>query len=411
MLGLSLARLYLDYQGVLREQVLVPLDAHQDLYREPRARRTAASRVDQQRTDLALFDLDAQARRITCRLIEVKCYTTLGEISDYERLKERIAAQLDASADLISHHFDPRRLGVDRPDRTVKNLELSALLGHYLERAIRHRVIDADAASEANWLLDHLDAGYRLDFTRTGLVFDLARAGTDTETDGGIEFHRIGRDLIQELVDAVPTQPHAEPAAPPMPDGNVAKAQLADRELTLPRLPQAAFQSADRTHETPDIDLGVLDPQDQEPEPDDTQAAVGKTERPPTAPEVKSRPSSQPPVADASQINDETPDRHPQGKRQDPAAPAPTPDVFLGTTEPTAQFGIIGRTAGRTIALDLDETHTISLFGVQGGGKSYTLGSIIEMATLPIPGVNRLANPLATILFHYSQSQTYAPEF
>jgi len=187
VLGLSLARLYLDYQGVLREQILVPLDAHQDLYREPRARRTAASRVDQQRTDLALFDLDAQARRITCQLVEVKCYTTLGEISDYERLKERITAQLDASADLIGHHFDPRRLGVDRPDRTVKNLELSALLGHYLERAIRHRVMDADAASEANWLLEHLDAGYRLDFTRTGLVFDLARAGTDAETDGGIE--------------------------------------------------------------------------------------------------------------------------------------------------------------------------------------------------------------------------------
>ena len=66
---------------------------------------------------------------------------------------------------------------------------------------------------------------------------------------------------------------------------------------------------------------------------------------------------------------------------------------------------------GRTIALDLNETHTISLFGVQGGGKSYTLGSVIEAATLPTPPVNELPSPLATIVFHYSQTLDYEPEF
>ena len=65
----------------------------------------------------------------------------------------------------------------------------------------------------------------------------------------------------------------------------------------------------------------------------------------------------------------------------------------------------------RTVALDLNETHTISLFGVQGGGKSYTLGSIIEAATLPAPPVNELPSPLATIVFHYSQTLDYEPEF
>ena len=66
---------------------------------------------------------------------------------------------------------------------------------------------------------------------------------------------------------------------------------------------------------------------------------------------------------------------------------------------------------GRTIALDLNQTHTISLFGVQGGGKSYTLGSIIEMASLVLPGINQLPQPLATVVFHYSQTQDYKPEF
>ena len=48
---------------------------------------------------------------------------------------------------------------------------------------------------------------------------------------------------------------------------------------------------------------------------------------------------------------------------------------------------------------------------MQGGGKSYTLGSIIEAATLPAPPVNQLPSPLATIVFHYSQTLDYAPEF
>ena len=53
----------------------------------------------------------------------------------------------------------------------------------------------------------------------------------------------------------------------------------------------------------------------------------------------------------------------------------------------------------------------MSLFGVQGGGKSYTLGSLIEGATMPAPGINELPRPLATIVFHYSRTQDYAPEF
>ncbi len=42
---------------------------------------------------------------------------------------------------------------------------------------------------------------------------------------------------------------------------------------------------------------------------------------------------------------------------------------------------VVGEALGRRIGLDLNHTHTISLFGVQGGGKSYTLGTIAEMAT------------------------------
>jgi DNA phosphorothioation-dependent restriction protein DptH len=86
-------------------------------------------------------------------------------------------------------------------------------------------------------------------------------------------------------------------------------------------------------------------------------------------------------------------------------------DVLLGSSGISPQYGILGEVNGRRIALDLNQTHTISLFGVQGGGKSYTLGAIAEMASLPIPNINVLPRPLATVIFHYSPTMDYKPEF
>jgi hypothetical protein len=86
-------------------------------------------------------------------------------------------------------------------------------------------------------------------------------------------------------------------------------------------------------------------------------------------------------------------------------------DIMLGTTARTPQYGLLGEVSGRKMALDLNQTHTISLFGVQGGGKSYTLGLVAEMASLAIPGINVLPEPLATVIFHYSPTMDYKPEF
>ena len=77
---------------------------------------------------------------------------------------------------------------------------------------------------------------------------------------------------------------------------------------------------------------------------------------------------------------------------EDPPAggSGPAYDAVLGETTTSPQYGLLGRCPAARLRLDLNQTHTISLFGVQGGGKSYTLGSVIEMACMPIKGVNRL---------------------
>ncbi|MBP8292128.1 MAG: ATP-binding protein [Caldilineaceae bacterium] len=92
-------------------------------------------------------------------------------------------------------------------------------------------------------------------------------------------------------------------------------------------------------------------------------------------------------------------------------APGPAFDILLGDTKPTDQYGVLGRFGNKVVALDLNGTNTISIFGVQGGGKSYTVGTVVEMATQFFPGANLLLSPLASVIFHYHASQDYPPEF
>ena len=91
----------------------------------------------------------------------------------------------------------------------------------------------------------------------------------------------------------------------------------------------------------------------------------------------------------------------------------PPPTIFLGDHNISNQYGILGKLAanGDTIGIDLDGTLTISLFGVQGSGKSYTVGSILEMATKHFTNANCLPAPLGSVVFHYSRSDAYEPEF
>ena len=108
VLGLSLARLYLDYQDVLHNQIVVPLDAHPELYAEARRQaRELGDALSFQRSDLALFHLDARRRTITCRLVEVKCYTALNDVSAYQRLKTKVGQQLERSQIVLAESFDP----------------------------------------------------------------------------------------------------------------------------------------------------------------------------------------------------------------------------------------------------------------------------------------------------------------
>ena len=440
-LGMALTRLFLEYQGALRNQIVVPLDAHIDLFYAAKNHAEAiGDEVTLRRTDLALFDLDLAKRTVTCNLVEVKCYAQSLGLSEYGQLKERMTEQLNQSERILQRHFDPQRTTRDRPDRLLKTRELATLLEFYLERGVRYGLMEPDAGEEARMFLDLLEGGYTLRFSRSGVVFDFDKPGTEpAEHEVGIEFHRVGSDLIRNLMD------HAAKLMPRATDSSDANGKSdGDREVPrdaasatppIPRLDSAAFLVADRARSTTDLEAECVYRQDAGDAPasgtvEDSTVPAGeesfspaKAETPPADEIPVSAGDSEGPVDD---LGGSEPDAGtvPSPLKDTLEATPPVPGVeppaggrgpeyesILGVTSASPQYGLLGETSGRKVALDLNQTHTISLFGVQGGGKSYTLGSIVEMACMAIPGVSALPRPLASVIFHYSSTLDYTPEF
>lgn len=245
-LGLSLARLYLEYQGALVNQVIVPLDAHTDLYRSSGGADDVNDAISLQRTDLALFDLDLNERTITCNLIEVKCYSQVGEFAAFNQLKERISAQINQSERILQRHFDPALKNPDRPDRLLKSRELAQILRFYLERSLRYGIFDVVAAQEARGLLESIEKGYSLQFRRCALIFDFDKNGTEApDNEVGIEFHRIGKDLIHALLESCRKPDSIETEEEPT-------AHLLSEQFipSVPKLETAAFIAPKRERST-----------------------------------------------------------------------------------------------------------------------------------------------------------------
>lgn len=421
-LGLALARLFLLEQGALANQIIVPLDVHLDLFQVvKRMGEEIGEAVSLQRTDLALFDLNATTRTIRCSLIEVKCYNQVGRLSAFSQLKESIFEQIMQSENVLSHHFDPARKVPDRPDRLLKTHELRVLLEFYLGRSERYKLMQRDAADEAHFFLAHLEEGYTLTFTRSALIFDLEQTGLESpELEQGIEFYHIGRDYVSALLrDFSPLPADAE--------------QSEARERTgasVPHFPSAAFTARTRDRSafstaSQQSEKSALPRQDYvEPGLVPDQTADEKEVLIPEITEnsgihdgaasVEEHAAEMPDALLQDAVRDETnvvnavqPEAHIVAEQSE----RPLYSVMLGSQGASPQYGILGEVSGKKVALDLNQTHTISLFGVQGSGKSYTLGSIVEMACLPIPHINELPRPLATVIFHYSPTQDYKPEF
>lgn len=83
-------------------------------------------------------------------------------------------------------------------------------------------------------------------------------------------------------------------------------------------------------------------------------------------------------------------------------------DIYVGSTDEPAQWGIIGKSDGAFVKFDLNKAHTIFICGKPGSGKGYTIGVLSEMLVgKSIPKISKvLDEERATIIvFHKSKDE------
>ena len=368
-MGMGLARLFLEQAELLRDMLLIPLDTHADLFSTARQETERLGQtLSLRRTDMLLVELEPKDCSITFHLIEVKFRSNAGSggLVAQSDLKREIADQLENSFQVLSRLYDPEYHSPDRFDRLIRTQELTTLLKFYLERASRYQLLSPRHFEPIQQMLDQLEQGYTLRFSRSGVILNLQDQGYQTEKEGEVIYHYLGTDQIKSLVDAARVARETHQTIVPDPTYATTRSSFTKR---LPE--QDLFAPKEEEILEPEPELVPIVPPPQEEQVIQEPAPIQLAELP----------------------------------------TGPACEIILGAKHPTPQYGILGKSAGQNVGLDLNGVNAISLFGVQGSGKSYTLGTILEMAVMPIPGINQLPRPLAAVVFHYSKTQEYVPEF
>jgi hypothetical protein len=357
--SMALGSLYLAESGVLRRAVAIPLDLHQDLFREGQ-RHDPSEIAYLTRTDLGVIQIDPADRKFGVHLVELKARS--GDVG-VAQLLDHIGGQLENSRKVLR----TRLFGADlreTPGSLAAALQvrrLSKLLSRYVERASRYELLDETQLEATRRFVANLDEAYSVGFEKHALVFDLNGESRAAERIGDVRVVVIGRSEIQDIIKRTRT-----PVATLVVENAEALEQVFGEGSAASERIAAVAETAEKTQGP-----GV------EPEP----VAAARPARPDDG----------------------------------LASEGPAPDAvdIIGTAPTTSQFGIVASLAssGRPIALDLSGTNVVSVFGVQGSGKSYTVGTLLEAGLVGEPTLNRLPRPLAGIVFHYTNDLTYAPEF
>lgn len=395
VIGSAFTKRILEKKGFLEEAFLIPIDLHQNLFEN-------ISIDSKSRADNLLVSINLEKREISISVIEIKCRKSLGE-SESNELKEKIKEQIENTIMALRIHYDPEyHMSFDRLDREIKNKELKSLLSFYIERAHRYEYLNENAYESYLAFLQDLDAGFNLKFNKLGFIFNFSAPKKHHKEviDHDLTYFTFGGKLIEQILD---------------PDSDLNTRRLEDNDFDS-QLSSAIgtdttlkpFIQKFKTKESQEKDTLKTEslPETQWEEPVHIANPAGKK---PIAEEPKE--DSQ--LANQSNIENlfdgiESTD----GKIKNSSHKTPEYDLLIGKSSPSNQFGILGESLhGKKIAIDLSETNTISLFGVQGGGKSYTIGTISEMVLKQFSDVNELPAPLAGVIFHYSESMDYEPEF
>lgn len=415
VLGTTLMKRMLRKKGLLNDSFIIPVDLHQELFRDLDA-------ASQERADDLLVDFHVDKREIVFTVIEIKCRQNLSD-DELSALQEKMQNQIENTILALRKRFDIEYKTPDRLDRELMTLELQSLLTFYARRAARYNYLHEETSKEYEKFILSLNQGnFTIRFKRLGLIYqfkspDYQRKDYMNDT----LFYILGKPMIERILDK---------------DLSVKTTDIA--MLSADEDFKTAFETSDRIlreesfklkHTTDEGPAQAENSQPSEPEEKEVEPVKVKVETPQKV-ETETD-SEQEPVLSADDKKEdaiiETPvitptpvdvppvveDKPEPKPAVDPNYIQPDYEIMIGKTSGSEQYGILGESINghRKIAIDLSETNTISLFGVQGGGKSYTIGTVTEMTLKQFSKINLLPAPMASVIFHYSESMDYAPEF
>lgn len=430
VLGTTLMKRLLKGKDLLQDSFIIPIDLHQDLFNNQKISPMATK----ERADDLLVDIHPQTGEIVFTIIEIKCRQKLSP-EQRRDLRDKMLEQILNTELALMGLFWPVE-GVMNLDHELKVIELQSLLLFYLRRASRYEYLCEESAKDyEKFILGLTKDNYKIRFKQLGLIFEFQSDDLqDKEVFEGQNEPFICYTLGKPMIDRI----LAENAILKTSGLYGSNESQANQELT------EFFEVSDRTQREMSF-RSFIEP-DEDPKPVEKMPEEKPEEKPeePVKP-VESIAEDKPEEIPAEKKEEEEPHTYvvPEPEPQelhDSARPAkygtgngmehldtlaaslakkgeakgPSFDIMVGkTVAASKQYGILGRTinGNRKIALDLSETNTISLFGVQGGGKSYTIGTVSEMTLKQFPEINLLPGPMASVIFHYSESLDYAPEF
>jgi DNA phosphorothioation-dependent restriction protein DptH len=290
----------------------------------------------------------------------------------------------------------------------------TALLAQCLNLAFRvYAAEDIHGGSRAEWtqihervLQDVLSKQAQIVVDKSGrlLVFDGSSSSSlrDPGVDGQYHSAVLNRDDARVLLTG---------AGSLSPDGQVSVSEL-----------KFSFEDCDeQSHAVPAWDSNTGTPlPTSAPDIDSDQPARERKSTPSSAVDINQAPPkslndlvTMPPTVDEQDTSFPEPSRSLQEDRPEKILGErrilQVPRAFIGWTEPTSRWTLIGKldTTGEFVALDLDHPKTVGIFGYMGSGKSYLVGALIEAALAPIPGINVLPSPLALVIFNYRQNVSH----
>lgn len=405
VVGLLFTRWLMEELDVLENRIVIPLDAHRSWF---------TANAPQRRADLLLVGFPGNGV-LRMDIIEVKLRDDLPA-SARAGLYRSMREQTENTAERLRDLFDPNRYVQPRADLPLRAKELASVLSFYIRRAVRYGLLKPLEGDVALAIASKLDDGYRLEVQSMGMVFERLGAGHHIDEDEpGFPVHRFGANKARKLFRAAMGR-YSERASVRW-DRESATQSTTELEVTglideageerlLNELRYTLSLPSRGSEHSPETVAGT---ESYAPEQAIAAAPQKSGDR-----DTPLQATTEPVIASTSDPSLDGPigatdsQKPLQGQG---SVVTPVPDVVLGATTLPPQYGLLGRSGSQTVAIDLNGCNTISLFGVQGFGKSYTLGAIAEMASKQNAGVNVLQSPLATVIFHFHKSDAYEPEY